>query len=532
MKNTGFRMVKWLLAAYLVITVALPLVLLFANIRAGDIRAVVTSPQFLPMLGNSVFTTLAATVISVGLSFILAFCIHRSGIRFKGMWSILFTIPMLIPSISHGMGLVLLFGDNGIITNLLGINIGLYGYTGIIMGSVMYSFPVSFLLLSDAFQYEDYTTYEAAQVLGISKPRQFAAITLPNMRQALVSSVLAVFTMVFTDYGVPLTTGGKVMTLPVYMYREVIGLMNFSSGAFVGVVLLAPAFIAFLLDLKKSGSAVSGNLGKPVTVKKSPGRDALAYLVCIVTLIGVCLPILAFGLLSVVSKYPVDMQLSLENIGKAFSKGAGTYLVNSITIALLAALVGTILAYFFAYVTARTGKTLSNKLLHLLSMISLAIPGIVLGLSYVFTFKSMPFYSTILILVIVNIVHFFSSPYLLAYNSLLKMNRNLEDVADTLGISRFRMLCSVYIPSTKETIMEMYSYIFVNCMITISAVSFLANFKTMPLALLIPQMEAQSFLEGTAVISLVILAVNLLEKLAVFLLHRYTRRQDTRGVGD
>ena len=226
------------------------------------------------------------------------------------------------------------------------------------------------------------------------------------------------------------------------------------------------------------------------------------------------------------------MQLSLENIGKAFSKGAGTYLVNSITIALLAALVGTILVYFFAYVTARTGKTLPNKLLHLLSMISLAIPGIVLGLSYVFTFKSMPFYSTILILVIVNIVHFFSSPYLLAYNSLLKMNHNLEDVADTLGISRFRMLCSVYIPSTKETIMEMYSYIFVNCMITISAVSFLANFKTMPLALLIPQMEAQSFLEGTAVISLVILAVNLLEKLAVFLLHRYTRRQDTRGADD
>lgn len=76
------------------------------------------------MLKNSVLTTLISTVISVGLSFLLAFCIHRSGIRFKSIWSILFTIPMLIPSISHGMGLVLLFGDNGILTNLLGINIG------------------------------------------------------------------------------------------------------------------------------------------------------------------------------------------------------------------------------------------------------------------------------------------------------------------------------------------------------------------------------------------------------------------------
>lgn len=433
---------------------------------------------------------------------------------------------MLIPSISHGMGLVMLFGDNGIITNLLGWNIGLYGYTGIIMGAVLYSFPVSFLMLTDAFKYEDYTTYEAAQVLGISKLHQFAAITLPNMKQALISSVLAVFTMVFTDYGVPLMTGGKVMTLPVYMYREVIGLMNFSSGAFIGVLMLIPAFAAFLLDLKKNNTASSGTLGTSYVVKKNARRDLIANIICIVTLFCICLPLFAFALLSVVEKYPVNMQLSLVNIGKAFSKGAGAYLINSLTIALLAALVGTVLAYFFAYVTARTKKTVTNKLLHLLSMVSLAIPGIVLGLSYVFTFNNMPFYSTIIILVMVNIVHFFSSPYLLAYNSLQKMNSNLEDVAQSLGIGQFQMLSAVYIPSTKETILEMYSYIFVNSMITISAVSFLANFRTMPLALLIPQMEAQSFLEGTAVISLVILAVNMLEKLAVYLLHRHARKQN------
>lgn len=141
MKNRGFRAVKWLLAAYLFVTVALPLFLLIGNIHISDVSTVLSSAQFLPMLKNSVLTTLISTVISVGLSFLLAFCIHRSGIRFKSIWSILFTIPMLIPSISHGMGLVLLFGDNGILTNLLGINIGLYGYTGIIMGSVMYSFP-------------------------------------------------------------------------------------------------------------------------------------------------------------------------------------------------------------------------------------------------------------------------------------------------------------------------------------------------------------------------------------------------------
>ncbi|MBQ2124627.1 MAG: ABC transporter permease subunit, partial [Spirochaetales bacterium] len=105
----------------------------------------------------------------------------------------------------------------------------------------LYSFPVSFLLFYDSFQYEDFTVYEVANVLGISKWKQLAAITLPGMRQTIVSATLSVFTMVFTDYGVPLMTGGTNMTLPVYMYREVIGMMNFSGGAVVGVVLLLPA---------------------------------------------------------------------------------------------------------------------------------------------------------------------------------------------------------------------------------------------------------------------------------------------------
>jgi len=103
---------------------------------------------------------------------------------------------------------------------------------------------------------------------------------------------------------------------------------------------------------------------------------------------------------------------------------------------------------------------------------------------------------------------------------LSKFNPNLEDVAASLGISRLRMLINVYIPSTQSTIMEMYSYFFVNAMITISAVSFLINFRTMPLSLMIPQLESQSFMEGTALVSLLILGINMLEKMIAFLIKR------------
>ena len=521
MKNRRFRIIKYILLVYLCVTVILPILILFSNVRGEHIVDVFTAAQFFPMLKNSVITTVTATIISVVLSFSLAFAISRSRIRFKSVWVILFTIPMLIPSISHGMGLVLLFGDNGIITNMLGININLYGYLGIIMGSVLYSFPVSFLLFFDSFQYEDYTVYEAASVLGLSKGKQFLKITLPSMKQTIVSAVLSVFTMVFTDYGVPLTTGGTVMTLPVYMYREVIGMMNFSSGSVIGIVLLLPAVIAFLIDLRKSNAANGAStITKGYFIEENKTRDIIVYCVFTLILILLCLPIIAFICLSFVKQYPIDMTFTFDNIRKLLDNRIHIYLINSLAVALLTALFGTSFSYFAAYVTTRSGKKISNKVMHFISMLSLAIPGVVLGLSFVITFSKLPIYSTLYILVIVNIVHFFSSPYLLAYNSLAKFNPNLEDVARSLGIGRLRMLVNVFIPSTIPTIIEMYSYYFVNAMITISAVSFLVTFKTNILSLLIPQLESQSFVEGTALVSLMILGINLVEKGIAFFVKR------------
>ena len=528
-KNKGYFSLKYLLMAYLLVSIVLPIIYLFSSIRGENVSEVFSSEQFFTMLKNSAVTTVIATVISIVLSFALAFMLNRSKIKFKSFFVVLFTMPMLIPSISHGMGLVFLFGDNGIITNSLGLNIGLYGYTGIVMGSVLYSFPVSFLMFNDSFQYEDFTVYEAADVLGMSKFRQFLSITLPSMRRTIVSAILAVFTMVFTDYGVSLMTGGTDMTLPVYMYREVIGMNDFSNGAVIGVVLLLPALIAFIMDLKNSGINSSGStVTKMFFIKDNKARDVMVYVIFVVVIILLCLPIFAFALLSFVKQYPVDMSFSLETVKKLMSSGIGQYFINSVAIALLTSLVGTCLSYFSAYITARSKKAVSNGMLHFISMLSLAVPGIVLGLSYVLTFKKLPIYGTIFILVVVNIAHFFSSPYLLAYNSLSKFNPNLEDVADTLGISRMKLLFSVYIPGTRATIVEMYSYFFVNAMITISAVSFLMNFRTMPLSLMIPQLESQSFIEGTAFVSLLILGINLLEKGIAFAVKKKAQKEEVK----
>ena len=520
MKNNTYKSLRVLIILFLLVSVVFPVVSLLFNVKPEDVKAVVTSPQFGQMLKNSLLTTSIATIISVGIAFVLAWCVNRTNIKYKAILSVLVTLPMLIPSISHGMGLVLLLGSNGLITNFLGIDVNLYGYIGIVMGSVLYSFPVAFLMLTDIFKYEDYTTYEAAQVLGLNKRQQFATITIPNMRKTLISVVFAVFTMIFTDYGVPLVVGGTEMTLPVYMYREVIGLLDFSKGAIIGMILLVPAIIAFVIDLKSEENGNASTVTKAFVIPVNKLRDRLAYCYCGIVLFLISLPILAFALLSVVKQYPIDMSFSLDNIKQAFDLGVGRYLQSSLAIALLTALVGMCTIYFTAYVTARSKKSFTNAAMHLIAMISLAVPGVVLGLCYVLFFQGSVIYGTLMILVLVNMVHFFASPYLLAYNSLSKFNKNMEDISVTMGISKMRMLLDVYVPCTQETLIEIFSYLFVNAMVTISAVSFLANFKNMPIALLIPQFDSQSLIEATAFISIIILTVNVLVKGCIYLLKR------------
>ena len=150
--------------------------------------------------------------------------------------------------------------------------------------------------------------------------------------------------------------------------------------------------------------------------------------------------------------------------------------------------------------------------MHILAISSLAIPGIVLGLSYIVSFKNTFLYNTYLILIIVNIVHFFASPYLMAYNALLKVNNNYEVVASTLNISKYKIIMDVIIPCTKSTIIEMFSYFFVNSMITISAVTFLYTASTMPISLLINNYEGNMMLGEAAIVSIIILFINLLVK--------------------
>ena len=280
------------------------------------------------------------------------------------------------------------------------------------------------------------------------------------------------------------------------------------------MVLLIPAVIAFIFDLINKDKANSAFVIQKFEGSKNKLVNGASYIFLIVMSLCVLLPIISFIILGFAQSYPSDMMFTLENITKTLDMNAGQYLLNSVVIALAVSAIGVTLSFITAYFTARM-KTASTRLLHLIAITSAAVPGIVLGLSYVIVFKGSAVYGTLAILIMVNIIHFIASPYIMMYNSFNKINGNLEAVGKTLGIGRLRLIKDVLLPQSLSTLFEMAGYFFVNSMITISAVSFLANTDTKPVALMINQFEAQSQLECAAMVSLAILLVNILFKAIV-----------------
>ncbi len=520
MKKEKFPIItKIFLILFFTFSILFPIIKIFSNISLDAIKQLIVEEQFKEALLNSLLVTFIASIISFVLAYVLAYAVNRSNIRFKKFFALVFTVPMLIPSISHGIGLINLFGANGIFTKLFNYRFNLFGFNGILMGSILYSFPVAFLIFSNSFKYLDNTLYELGDVVGMSKIQKFKQITFHYMKKSFISAFFAVFTMIFTDYGVPLAVGGKYLTLPYYLYKEVIGLLNFSNGAIIGLFLLVPAIISFLIDTFVKETNNLSSVTKKFYISKNKLRDILMYTVSIIVTMFLTILLGSFIYLAFVKKFPYDITFSLNHFTYVLSNDALSNIKNSIIISLFVSVLGTVIAFLCAYFSARV-KSISSKLIHIISITTLAIPGIVLGLSYVFAFKGTIIYNTFAILIIVNIVHFFASPYLMAYNSLSKLNDKYEEVGLTCGINRVLIIKDVLIPNSYSTICEMLNYFFVNSMITISAITFLYNVTTMPASLLINKYDGYLMLEEAALVSVLILIINIAFKIITKLLFK------------
>lgn len=478
-----------LLAVVLLVIVGLPLWSLLSKgfedrdgrfVGLANYATYFSTPALFDSALNSLHVAAAATLIVVPLAFLYAYALTRTLVPMRWLFQGISLIPIFAPSLLPGLALVYLFGNQGFFKGALGGPV--YGFDGILIAQIFYCFPHATLILATALATADARLYEAADALGASKLRVFFTVTLPGAKYGLISAALVVFTLVITDFGIAKVIGGNFNVLATDVYKQVIGQQNFSMGAVVGMVLLAPAAVAFLVDrlVQRKQVALLTARAVPLVPKPRLGRDIFFTVLCTVIAIGIVtiLGTAAWG--SLIKYWPYNLALTLDNYAFANvdSSGWDSY-YNSLQMAAGAALFGTALTFVGAWLNEKTrGFQMMRGIVQLLAFLPMAVPGLVLGLGYIFFFNAPGnplnfLYATMAILVVNTVAHFYTVGHLTATTALKQIDPEFEAVSASLKVPVWRTFGRVTAPICLPAILDIAIYLFVNAMTTVSSVIFL-----------------------------------------------------------
>ena len=495
-------------------------------------RSYFSTPALFRSIENSLTIAFISTIITVSLAFGFAYALNRSTMRFKGVFRLIAMIPILVPSLLPGIALVYLFGNQGMMREFL-FGETIYGPIGIVIGSVFFTFPHALIIITTALAISDGRLYEAAISLRASRWKTFWTVTIPGARYGLISASFVVFNLVITDFGLPKVIGGQYNMLAVDIYKQVIGQQNFEMGAVVSVVLLIPALFAFSIDRYVQKRQVASLSARSVPFEPKPHKqfDRICLLYCtlvgifIVGLIGVC------QYAALIKFWPYDLSLSLTNYNFEVMDGGGwdSY-VNSIQLGLLTAFIGTIVVFCGAYVVEKTkGFTTTRSSFQFLAMMPMAVPGMVLGLAYIFFFNDPAnpvngIYGTMIILVICTVTHFYTVSHLTAVTALKQMDREFESVSASLKQPFYKLFSRVTVPVCLPSILDISIYLFVNAMTTVSAVIFLYSPDTALASIAVLNMDDAGDIAPAAAMGMMIFYTNVIARLIHLFITRKVMR--------
>ncbi len=444
------------------------------------------TPVLFHSIYNSLTIAIISTAITITLAFIYAYALTRSCMPGKAIFKGIAMVPILAPSLLPAISLVYLFGNQGMIKGVL-MGETIYGPIGIVMGEVFWTFPHALIIIITALSMADARLYEAAESLGTSKLRTFFTVTLPGARYGVISACFVVFTLVITDFGVPKVIGGQYNVLATDVYKQVIGQQNFQMGAVVGMVLLVPAVLAFIADriIQRKQVALISARAVPYHPKPKTRFDmAMMGFCCVVgfMILGI-IAVDAFA--SFIQLWPYNLTLTLYNYDFDLRDGGGwASYRNSIVMASYTAVIGTVIIFSGAYLVEKIrGFTVIRSLVQFMCIIPLAVPGLVLGLAYIFFFNHpdnpLEFvYGTMAILVICTVTHFYTVSHLTATTALKQMDPEFEAVSMSLKVPFYKTFWRVTVPVCVPAILDISIYLFVNAMTTVSAVVFIYSADT------------------------------------------------------
>ena len=439
------------------------------------------TPALRQSIVNTLWIATAVTGVTVPLAFMYAYALTRSCMPWRGFFRVIALTPILAPSLLSAISFIQWFGTQGLLKGLLG-GASIYGPIGIILSSIYATFPHALMIVLTALLLSDGRLYEAAESLRTPTWRKFFTITLPGAKYGLVSAAMVVFSYTVSDFGIPKVIGGNFSVLALDIFKQVIGQQNFNKGAVVSLILLAPVFVAFVVDWIMQGRLQSQFSSRAVPYAPKPKRwfDAAMLAFCVVMAL-LLLAVLGMAVYtSFIKLWPYDLHFSLRHYTFGLiDAGVISSFWNSVKMAAATAVFGTMFIFGGAYLLEKTtGMNGVRKLIRLLAAIPMGVPGMVLGLGYILFFNHPDnplngLYHTMTILVLSTVVHYYTSSHLTAVTALKALDNEFEAVSASLKVPFYKTFFRVTVPVCLPAILDIARYLFVNAMVTISAVVFL-----------------------------------------------------------
>lgn len=466
---------------------------------------------------NSFKVSFVASVITTILAFWLAYAVHFTTMHrhTKKLVQIGITLPMLLPTITYGFVLIYTFGNQGILTKLVGQPLfTIYGYNGLVIGYVLYTLPVAFILMQNSMQYIDKRFLLVSILMHDQPMRRFYHTVYRPMVGTIGGAFILTFVLSFTDFGIPASVGGNYRVIATELYQAMLGsIVHFERGAVISVLMLVPAVLGVvMLTILERFNFQYKQVGQSELVKHRL-RDTLFTVYSILCVTAVCIIFSTMFIVPFTKGYPYDFSFTLEHVQNVLAeKDLTKVYINSLIVAVLTAILGVGITFMSALLNTRTPLK-GRKSLDVTSMMTNTVPGMVLGLSYLFFFNGSSLKGTFLIIIACNIVHFFTTPYFMAKNSLQKMDPTWEVTAELLKDSWLKTVIRIILPNIRPTIYQMFSYYFLNAMVTVSGVIFLVSTKTMLVSTRIKELQHFAKYTDIFVLSIFILCTNLIVKL-------------------
>lgn len=503
-KHSKSLLLTWFaVLVFFVCFIGFPLFCVLTSVSAEDLKKVFVSSIFQNVMKNTFLECICSSGLSVFTGYLFAFAVVKGKIPFRKFFAFIPLIHLMTPPFVGGLAFILLFGRQGFITyKLLGLNISLYGFWGLLIAQTLCFFPMAYLICLQVLLGINPNLEKAAKSMGVGNWKIFWTITFPLSLNGIISSFLFVAVNVLSDFGNPLIIAGRFRVLAVEIYAQLTGWLNVGISAALGIVLVVPSIILFFLQNKiiqksfRKNSAIGGKDGMFSTAlfarcgdEKRSDFSKLNSSVNILTTIILTLFVSLISILIVAQflsiffgsfqkLWGINTAWTMEHIFYIRRYGLG--LQNSLIFSLIAAFIGTLIALLSSFMVHRTNVPL-RRIIDIFAQLPSAIPGTLLGLALSIAASKLHFRFSEVLIICSMVISFMPFSYRVISQSFASIKTSLDDAARNLGSNPLSTLFRILLPTAQNGIFSGFLYDFIRGAGTLSSVIFLVSFST-PLA--------------------------------------------------